>query len=81
MTCCNEICERKTGLFRTITAFADSITGRPEGSGDYRAFMYGVGAFGQPGAAHTIELLRNELLQVMEQLRCQAPGQLPQYLL
>ncbi|MGY8869151.1 MAG: alpha-hydroxy acid oxidase [Pseudomonadales bacterium] len=46
-----------------------------------RAFMYGVGAFGEPGAAHTIELLRNELLQVMEQLRCPTPHQLPQYLL
>jgi len=46
-----------------------------------RAFMYGVGAFGQPGAAHSIELLRSELLQVMEQLRCPTPAGLPGYLL
>ena len=46
-----------------------------------RAFMYGVGAFGQPGAAHCIELLHSELLQVMQQLRCPTPALLPKYLL
>ena len=46
-----------------------------------RAFMYGVGAFGEPGAAHCIDLLRQELLQVMEQLRCPTTTQLPNYLL
>ncbi|MEH6443291.1 MAG: alpha-hydroxy acid oxidase [Oceanospirillaceae bacterium] len=46
-----------------------------------RAFMYGVGAMGEGGAAHSIEILRLELLQVMEQLRCETPQQLPKFLL
>lgn len=45
-----------------------------------RAFMYGVGAFGQPGAAHAIHLLQEELTQVMEQLRCATPQDLSRHL-
>ncbi len=45
-----------------------------------RAFMYGVGAFGQPGATHAIDILESELSQVMEQLRCESPLMLSQYL-
>ncbi len=44
-----------------------------------RAFTYGVGAFGKPGAEHTIDILRAELKQVLEQLRCSAPSRLPEY--
>jgi L-lactate dehydrogenase (cytochrome) len=46
-----------------------------------RAFMYAVGALGEPGPAHCIELLKLELQQVMEQLRCESPRDLPKYLL
>lgn len=45
-----------------------------------RAFMYGVGAFGEAGAEHAIDLLRSELLQVMEQLRCESPTDLQRFL-
>lgn len=44
-----------------------------------RAFMYGVAALGQPGASHVSEILQTELLQVMEQLRCERPGLLNQF--
>jgi L-lactate dehydrogenase (cytochrome) len=45
-----------------------------------RAFIYGVGAFGRAGAAHSIELLRGELAQVMGQLRCARPEELARHL-
>ena len=38
-----------------------------------RSMMYGVAALGECGAGHTIELLREELSQVMDQLRCEYP--------
>jgi L-lactate dehydrogenase (cytochrome) len=38
-----------------------------------RAMMYGVAAIGQSGAEHVIGILRDELNQVMEQLRCENP--------
>lgn len=41
-----------------------------------RAFMYGVGAFGAPGALHAGELLATELEQVLAQLRCSTPAEL-----
>lgn len=46
-----------------------------------RAFMYGVAAHGEPGAAHTIDLLTEELQQVMAQLHCQRPEALRDHLL
>ena len=39
-----------------------------------RAFMYGVAALGEKGAAHVIDILQTELLQIMDQLRCEHPG-------
>ena len=45
-----------------------------------RAFLYGVGAHGEPGAEHAIDLLRDELEQVMSQLHCSSPAFLHQYL-
>ena len=45
-----------------------------------RSFMYGVGALGDQGATHTIELIKAELVQVMEQLGCDTPLALPQFL-
>jgi len=36
-----------------------------------RSFMYGVGALGRHGGYHTINILRQQLHQVMMQLRCE----------
>lgn len=35
-----------------------------------RTFMYGVGALGKKGGLHTVNLLKTQLQQVMEQLNC-----------
>ncbi|MFM1807888.1 MAG: hypothetical protein RLZZ242_613 [Bacteroidota bacterium] len=45
-----------------------------------RPFMYGVAALGVKGPDHTIELLRRQLQQVLEQLCCEHPTELPQFL-
>ena len=45
-----------------------------------RSFMYGVGALGNQGAQHTIELIKTELMQVMDQLGCEKTTYLPQFL-
>lgn len=45
-----------------------------------RAFMYGVGAFGQAGGEHAIDLLRDELVAFLTQLRCPRPADLASYL-
>ena len=39
-----------------------------------RAMMYGVAPLGEVGAEHAIDLLRQELNQVMEQLGCKTPN-------
>ena len=41
-----------------------------------RAFLYGVGAHGEAGAQHTIDILRGELTQVMAQLHCESPSEI-----
>jgi isopentenyl diphosphate isomerase/L-lactate dehydrogenase-like FMN-dependent dehydrogenase len=46
-----------------------------------RAFAYGVGALGRAGAAHSIDLLREELARFMGQLRCARPEELARHLL
>lgn len=45
-----------------------------------RSFMYGVGALGKQGGNHTIELLKMELQQVMEQVCCERVSDLPNHL-
>ncbi|WP_315980741.1 alpha-hydroxy-acid oxidizing protein [Aliamphritea spongicola] len=45
-----------------------------------RAFMYGVAGLGNDGADYTAALLRRELQQVMEQLRCPTIADLPRFL-
>ena len=45
-----------------------------------RPFMYGVAALGPKGPDHTIELLRRQLQQVLEQLCCENPTELSQFL-
>jgi L-lactate dehydrogenase (cytochrome) len=44
-----------------------------------RAFAYGVGALGRAGGDHSIEILREELLHFLAQLRCARPGDLASY--
>ncbi len=45
-----------------------------------RAFMYGVGALGNAGGDHTIQILKIQLKQVMEQIACKSLEDLPNYL-
>ncbi len=45
-----------------------------------RPFVYGVGALGRKGGVHTINILKTQLQQVIEQLRCQSIADLPSYL-
>lgn len=45
-----------------------------------RSFMYGVGALGSHGAEHTIDLIKTELIQVMEQIGCEKTIDLPKFL-
>jgi len=45
-----------------------------------RSFMYGIGALGERGAEHTINLIFTELKQVMEQIGCEKTIDLPKFL-
>lgn len=45
-----------------------------------RSFMYGVGALGNQGGDHTIDLLKTQLKQVMEQVGCERIVDLPKHL-
>lgn len=45
-----------------------------------RSFMYGVGALGEQGGDHTIQILKRQLQQVMEQCCCETPLDFPKYL-
>lgn len=45
-----------------------------------RSFMYGVGALGNQGAYHTIDLIKTELTQVMEQIGCEKTVDLTKFL-
>lgn len=42
-----------------------------------RSFMYGVGALGEHGGYHTIDILKRQLHQIMMQLRCERVSELP----
>lgn len=46
-----------------------------------RSFMYGVAALGKKGGYHTINLLKRQLQQVMEQVGCETTSDLPQHLI
>ena len=46
-----------------------------------RAFMYGVAALGEQGGMHTIEILKRQLQQVMEQLCCETTDDFAKHLL
>jgi L-lactate dehydrogenase (cytochrome) len=46
-----------------------------------RSWMYGVAALGELGGDHTMTMLIRQFKQVLEQLGCPSPTQLPQFLL
>lgn len=46
-----------------------------------RAFMYGVAALGNKGADHTIDILKTQFKQVMDQLCCEKVSDLPDHLI
>ncbi len=46
-----------------------------------RSFMYGVAALGKQGGDHTIEMLKTQLTQVMQQLCCEKVEDLPGHLI
>jgi len=46
-----------------------------------RAFMYGVAALGNKGAEHTIDILKTQFKQVMDQLCCEKVSDLPDHLI
>ena len=46
-----------------------------------RTFMYGVGALGHKGGYHTINMLKKQLQQVMQQCCCEKPTDFPNHLL
>jgi L-lactate dehydrogenase (cytochrome) len=46
-----------------------------------RSFMYGVGALGDKGGTHTISILKKQFQQVLDQLGCKTPMDLPNHLI
>jgi L-lactate dehydrogenase (cytochrome) len=46
-----------------------------------RSFMYGVCALGKEGGDHTINMLKRQLQQVMEQLACEKVTDFPNHLI
>jgi len=65
--------ESGTDIVRFLSQGANMVfAGRP--------FMYGVAAFGQPGAEHAIDILSAELEQTLSQLGCANPSEATQRL-
>jgi len=46
-----------------------------------RSFMYGVGALGTKGGDHTIQMIKTQFQQIMEQLCCEKVEDLPKHLI
>ena len=46
-----------------------------------RTMMYGVGALGANGGMHTINMLKKQLQQVMEQCACEKVEDFPKHLI
>jgi L-lactate dehydrogenase (cytochrome) len=65
---------------RTGPDIASSLAAGAEFAFLGRSFMYGVGALGKDGGNHTIELLKMELKQVMEQVCCERVSDLSNHL-
>lgn len=45
-----------------------------------RTFMWGIGALGRRGGPHTIQMLKRQLQQVMEQVGCEKTSDFPRHL-
>jgi L-lactate dehydrogenase (FMN-dependent) and related alpha-hydroxy acid dehydrogenases len=45
-----------------------------------RTFVYACGAVGHHGGEHAIDMLTQQMTQVMGQLKCPTPTQLPHFL-
>ncbi len=65
--------ESGTDIVRFVSQGADMVFAG-------RCFMYGVAAFGQPGAQHAIDILAAELEQTLSQLGCASPSEAAQRL-
>ncbi len=46
-----------------------------------RTFMYGVAAMGDNGGDHVVEMLNKQLTQVLDQVGCETPKLLPEFLM
>lgn len=85
------LAEIKAKFGKDIKIFMDSgiqsgpdITAALASGADFtflgRLFVYGVGALGQSGGYHCVEMLSRQLRQVIRQLGCQNMNDLPQHL-
>lgn len=66
---------------RTGPDIASSLAAGAEFAFLGRSFMYGVSALGRKGGHHTISILKKQLRQVMDQLCCLTPADLPKHLI
>ncbi|MEQ8239403.1 MAG: alpha-hydroxy acid oxidase [Cyclobacteriaceae bacterium] len=66
---------------RTGPDIASSLAAGAEFTFLGRSFMYGVAALGKHGGNHTISILKRQLKQVLDQVCCQTPHDLPNHLI
>lgn len=66
---------------RTGPDIASSLAAGAEFTFLGRSFMYGVSALGKRGGDHTISILKKQLKQVLDQVCCQTPHDLPNHLI
>lgn len=66
---------------RTGPDIASSLAAGAEFTFLGRSFMYGVSALGKNGGKHTISILKRQLRQVLDQVCCETPNDLPNHLI
>ncbi|MFY0606514.1 MAG: alpha-hydroxy-acid oxidizing protein [Cyclobacteriaceae bacterium] len=66
---------------RTGPDIASSLAAGAEFTFLGRSFMYGVSALGKNGGKHTISILKRQLKQVLDQVCCENPIDLPKHLI
>lgn len=66
---------------RTGPDIASSLAAGAEFAFLGRSFMYGVSALGKKGGNHTISILKRQLQQVLDQVCCLTPKDLPNHLI
>ncbi len=66
---------------RTGPDIASSLAAGAEFAFLGRSFMYGVSALGKRGGDHTISILKKQLKQVLDQVCCETPNDLPNHLI